>query len=338
MVTFQYRLIALFAAATHGYLLSDLSDYRDYDANCVAEYLQSHHGLNIAFKAKPQRHNYCGKYIKKFEDSFYDSVEDEVTRYPNKTCVINLLRLHNVSDVFFKALGYNYFQKQLVRFTTNETCDGLVDVLRIDNDCEYREMSVKFIGSDQSMWKLRPCLDDLFREFNVDEIVFVDQDSRIGFRRFGKHLKSFIEQLVMAGKAFCSESDLSLKYFHVERLVKENLLYNKTQLDCFKFFLINQNIFKSEIEGNGECNEIMRHQIEKVISIELFGFTKFSRNVKDCIIQHNKKNKLIEQVVVLPTIARFLKLSIGQFEIPREIYMQNSRNIIQNTLSCLKLF
>lgn len=344
MVAFHFHLIAFSCAwlCVAGYLISQLTDYRDYDANCVGEYLQNRYKFNISLKAKAKRLSYCTSYIEASEESFYETVGALIPSESRRECVVNLLTRHHVSDVFFKAIGYNYFKRQLVKFSSNKTCEGIVNVLRVDNDCEFREMTVNFIGGNKSLGKLRACLDDLFSEFNVDEIVFADQEnSRIGRRRFAGHLNEFFKQLNETGKTFCSDLnlDLAVKYFAVDS-AKEVFNQTQTQIDCFKSFHVNNKIIRRlsyrhsdtlrSHEDTPACEEIMREQVQNVVSIDLFGFTDFSSRVMDCIIERNRREQLIEQVVISPTVVKHFS--------PNGAYIQSTKKIIEMSLDCLQFF
>lgn len=346
MVAFHFNLIAFSCACwcVGGYLISDLSDYRDYDASCIGDYIQKRYGLNISLKAKTKRLSYCTPYIESVDESFYETVGALIPSESRRECVINLLKRHRVSDVFFKAIGYNYFKRQLVKFSSNETCEGIVNVLRVDNDCEFREMTVNFIGGNKSLGKLRACLDDLFSEFNVDEIVFVDhEDSRIGRRRFGGHLTEFFRQINETGKTFCSESnvDLAVKYFAADNAKEAGEKYNETQIECFKNFHFNNKIIKrlsyrhsdtlNRQEDSTACENIMQEEVLNVISIDLFGFTGFSQRVKNCIIDRNRSEQLIEQVIILPTVVKHL-------DSPSGAYIKSTKRIIEMSLDCLQFF
>lgn len=353
MAAFEYLLIALsaFGLAANGYLLSELSDYRDYDVSCVAEYLRSQHKIPIRFKMQPKQGKYCKQYIEEFDESFYESVGHIIVNDTRRECVTSLLMRHRVSEVLFKAVGFNYFRRQLVNFSPNETCEGIVNVLRVDNDCE---LAVNFIGGDKSLRKLRPCLDDLFGEFNVDEIVFVNQAStRLGKRRFGKHLSSFLQQLAEAGSTFCSDLDLDLaiKYSDIFFLKNAELerIYNQTQLECFENYFISHRFVESSAYRFSKavplrsdpvfyerCERIMQEQVESVIVVDLFGFTEPSRRVKDCVVRRNAGGKLIEQVILMPAIARYIDFK--DFDIPRSIHHENTKRIIELTLDCLHEF
>lgn len=135
-----------------------------------------------------------------------------------------------MSNVFLKAIFYNYFKRRFAS-NSNKTCDDIVNVLRVDNDCEHREMSVEFISDRKSLWKLRPCLNDLFGEFNVEEIIFVDHglawNWRIGLRKCRRHLLEFISQIVKTSRSFCNELnlDLTIKYFATES--SSHNIYNR---------------------------------------------------------------------------------------------------------------
>ena len=346
MVAFQFYLITFSCAwlCVGSYLISDLSDYKDYDANCVGEYLQNRYNLNISLKASTKKRlNYCTSYMETFNESFYETVANLIPTESRRECVVQLLKRNRVSDVFFKAIGYNYFKRQLVKFPSNKTCNGIVNVLRVDNDCEFREMTVNFIGN-KSLGKLRACLDDLFSEFNVDEIVFANQGGlRVGRRFFGRHLSEYFKQLNETGKIFCSDLNLNLavKYFAIDSTRKVREIYNETQIDCFKNFHINNRIIKHLVYRHSDtmklhkddpmCDEIMREQVESVITIDLFGFTEFSRRVKNCIIERNRFEQIIEQVVVSP-------IAVKYFDSSSSSYIKNTKKIIEMTLDCLQFF
>lgn len=354
MVAFEF-IFAAFCVTANGFLLSERTDFRDYDAKCIAGYLNKQHNFNISFKPKPDRFNYCGKYIKQFDESFYESIGDVISTKSRRGCVVNLMKRHRISDVFFKAIAYNYFKRQLIKFPSNKTCASVANVLRVDNDCEYREMTVEFIGRNKSLWKLRPCLDDLFGEFNVDEIVVVNLDARVGFRRFGRHLSEFMRQLADTGKSFCSDLklDFVMKYFAIKELDDEQLkeIYNQTQIECFQNFFINHDIMENsayqfydtlrlsqDAEHIRKCDEIMQEQVESVIEVDLFGFTKSSQRVKDCIVEENARAKLIEQVIILPAIERLMNLTDSHFETPQRIFKETSNKIIELSLMCLRFY
>lgn len=306
----------------------------------------------LVLRSRENRFNYCEKYIDKFQKSFYETVEPLITNNTNKKCVRNLLQRHNTHSVFFKAIAYNYFKRQLVNFKSNKTCAGVVNVLRVD-DCKYREMTVKFIGDDKSLRKVRPCLDDLFGEFNINEIAFVNhEDWRIGFRRFGRHLWTYMSELIGVARDFCSKLDLNLniKYFGIKSLHNDELeeIYNQTQIDCFKNFFVSNNFMEKtayqfdddfSMENNPEylrrCDEVMHEQVENVITIDLFGFTEASQRVMDCIIKRNRDGKFIERVVILPAIVRFIDVD---FELPQNDFIRNSKFIMDMTLGCLEYF
>lgn len=348
MVAFHFNLIAFTFASVGvgGFLISDLSDYRDYDANCIGEYLNNHYNFNISLKEKAaKRMNHCSSYIATLDESFYETAGKLIPSETRRECLVSLLKRHRVSDVFFKAIGYNYFKRRLVKSSSNNSCEGIATVLRVDNDCEFREMTVNFIGGNKSLWKLRACLDDLFSEFNVDEIVFsvANQEiSRIGRRRFGSHLSEFFKQLNETGRTFCSESnvDLAVKFFESDSKSEET--FNQTQIDCFKNFYSSCKIIKRlsyrhsdtlkrQQEAVLACDEIMREQVESAITIDLFGFTEFSRRVKDCILESNRDEQLIEEVVIAPTVMKY-------FHTPVAAYISSKKRIIEMTLDCLQFF
>lgn len=351
MVRLELLLIAfaLLLDCARAFEFTNLSCYRDFDVNCVAEYLQEKHNLSVVFKAKQQhRLHYCKSYMQKLDESFYETVESRIRT--QKACVINLLKRHNLSDVFFKAIIYNYFKRQLVKFASNKTCDGVVNVLRVDNDSE---MSAEFIGDRKSLWKLRPCLDDLFGEFNVKEIVFVDrrgsgESSRIGFRRFGRHLLEFISQIVKASTSFCNELniDFMIKYFGAESLAAK--VYNQTEIECFISKFINHWDLRSSayrfydttnlIDASERCDAIMKEQVNRVVQIDLFGFAELSQRVKDCLVKQNSERKMIEQVIVLPAIGKRFELSLQKLEAPRDIYVKKAKEVFEITLDCLRYF
>jgi hypothetical protein len=324
MVSFHFLLInfLVYSAAVNGNYISDLIDFHDYNSDCVAQYLVNNYSFNLQFKPTGN----CDKLMRKYEDAFYESVNSFVTTNSNGICITSLLKRHRVSDVLFKAIAYNYF-KQLVKFSSFQSCDGVVDVLNVDH--KRHEMRVNFIESDKSARNLRPCLDALFAEFNIEEIVFVNQNSSsIGLRRFGRHLKTFLSEIVGIGKVFCSELnlDLTIKYFFVQN-------HNQTQIECIKNFSVNNenSQYSTESKSSNQCEQIMNEMVDDAINIDLFGFTEASKRVKDCIIQSNVKRKLIERVIVMPKL-------LDHIDKRDNAYVRSTKQIIELTLSCLKSF
>ena len=235
-------------------------------------------------------------------------------------------------------------------FKYNKTCAGVVNVLRVD-DCRNREMAVNFIGDNKSQRKVRPCLDDLFGSFNVNEIAFVDQDWRIGFRRFGTHLQSFFRELIEVARNFCSELNLHIKYFGISSLHKDKLdeIYNQTQIECFKTFFHSNNFsdkssyqftdehnMENQLESSIKCDEVMQEQVENVITIDLFGFTEPSVRVMECIKNQNRDGKFIEQVIIIPAIMRFIDIDYD-FSL-QDDFIESSKHIMNITLCCLQSF
>ena len=342
------------AIVADGNFVTVHSDFQDYDLNCVVRHLNNHHRFNLVVKPIKKRLGYCGAYMGKLESSFYEKAEQFIPQNTNRTCVINLLKRHNVTDVFIKAIAYNQYKKKLVKYKSNETCKGIVNILRVNGDYEYREMSVNFVGSNESLWRLRPCLNDLFGKFEVNEIHFVNQNESIGLRRFAAHLQSFLFELVSAAKNFCSDIsfDLSAKYFGIER-EKFGKIYNRTQLECFEKFFLESKILGNftfepkdsdqlnddSYETSETCDEIMEEQVRKVVIIELFGFTELSQRVIDCILGRNAEDKLIEQVVILPAVMRAYQMqTVDDYETPRKVYIESTKKIIEMSLSCLNFF
>lgn len=339
-----------------GVVITSYIDYRDYDVNCIVKHLRTHHRhLHVEFESIKNRLKHCDDYMAKFQDSFFDSVGDLISENTNRTCVINLLRRHNVSEVLVKAITYNYFRRRLVQFRPNETCEGVVKVLRVDNDCEHPEMSAKFIGNNKSLWKLRPCLDDLFGEFSVDGIVFVDRGERLGVRRFASHLQHYLRELVDVAKTFCSKTDWNslAKFYGIEKLPEKEFveIYNRTQIDCFRKYLDeNRILFNASYrlydryqlgrgkEGMEKCDDIMKEQIQSVINVDLFGFTEKSQKVKDCVIEANSSERLIEKMVVMPAVMRYIDVSAKDADTPQQIYVESSKKIIDIMLACLVAF
>lgn len=303
---------------------------------------------------KENKLRYCDKYTEKFKSSFYETVEPLIPTNANKSCVVNILQHHKAHDVLFKAIAYNYFKRQLVKFSYNKTCSGVVNVLRVD-DGKYREMTVNLIGDDKSQKKVRPCLDDLFGGFNVNQIAFINhQDLRIGFRRFGIHLRSYLNGIIQAAKDYCTESEfhlnLNIKYFGIKSLSDDELgeIYNQTQIECFKNFSVSNNfVEKSAYQFNDDfsmetpfkssrkCDEVMQEQVESVITIDLFGFTEPSQRVMDCIMDRNRDGKFIEQIVIMPAIVRYIDVD---YEIPEEDFINNSKVVIGIMFECLQSY
>lgn len=351
-------IAALFFLRLHidGVVITSYIDYRDYDVNCIVKHLRTQHRhLYVEFESIKSRLRYCDKYMQSLHDSFFDAAGNLISPNTNQSCVINLLKRHNVSEVLVKAIAYNYFKRQLVKFRSNATCGGVVTVLRLDNDCEHPEMSAKFIGNNKSLWKLRPCLDDLFGEFSVDAIVFTESGERLGARRFSGHLRNYLRELVDAASNFCSSTDWNVlaKFYGIGNLAKKEFaeIYERPQIDCFLKHLDEMKMLGNTTyrfygryplgrvdEGMKKCDDIMREQVESVITVDLFGFTEKSRNVKNCVIESSASEQLIEKVVVLPVVMRFIDVSAKDADIPQQIYVESSKKIIDNTLACLEAF
>lgn len=339
-----------------GVVITSYIDYRDYDVNCIVEQLQTHHRhLRVEFKSIKSRLRHCDNYMQTLHNSFFKAAENLILVNTDRSCVINLLRRHNVSEVFFKAIAYNYFKRHLVKFKSNATCEGVVKVLRVDNDCEHPEMSAKFIGNNKSLWKLRPCLDDLFGEFSVDGIVFADHGVRLGVRRFSSHLRHYLRELVDASSNFCSKTNWNVlaKFYGIGNLAKKEFaeIYDQAQIDCFlKYVHENKILGKTSYRFYGryqlwrdaewikECDDIMKEQVESVITVDLFGFTEKSRYVKSCVIESSSSEQLIEKLVVIPAVMRFIDVSADSVDLPRQIYVESSKRIIDKTMACLSAF
>jgi hypothetical protein len=344
-------LLAAFASVfvcVDCFLISDLTDYGSYDKDCVALWLWTHNSFDMA-EWMQNRVDECRSYNDKLEKSFYDSVEELISAKPHRQCVMKLLRHHNASDVFIKAIAYNYFKEQLVSFSPNATCEGVVDVLRVDNEGENREMDVNFIGDDKSLWKLRPCLNDLFGAFGVREIVFVNQGERIGARSFGTHLKSYFIELYESAEAFYNDTLLREKFALVSSRATE--VYNQTQLDCFRMMFVEQEIIEpssyrfidtidinSDPEYISTCTEIMQEEIEKSVAVDLFGFTESSQRVKNCIIEKNVLKQFIEPVVIIPAVAKIIELLESRANVTYDVYSANVKRTIRATFDCLEQF
>lgn len=325
--------------------MSDLTDYRDFDESCIARTFQQRYNINVATKAKAKSDTFCDHHINVIEKSFYDSVADLISPEHRRGCVIDLLKRHQVADLFVKAIGYKYFEDQLVKFSPNKTCEGLVEVLRKDHRCDLRELKVNLI-SDKQQWKLLSCIDDLFGANKVDVVTFVNQkNAKIGVRKFGNHMSSFMSTLAEIGKTYCSDLNLDLvvTFFDIVnvKLQEHNGETVQSQLDCFlSFFKHNMIDGPKQIKDSPEllkCNKMMQDKVESGITLRLFGLTEPSQRVKHCIIKRNSFERYIEKVIVMPRIMKYVVEDID-IEIAENIFVKNSKKIVEITLSCLKLF
>lgn len=325
--------------------MSDFTDYKDFDAGCIAGYF-----VKIKNTTKVKDGKYCDQHINTIEKSFYDSVGDLVSPELRRSCVIELLKRHNVSETFFKAIAYNYFKNKLVEFSPNKTCDGLVNVIGEMHWCDRISLKVNYTTGDHRHWKLQSCIDDLFGAYKVDEITFVNQhNAKIGFRKFGTHLSHFLSILAETGNIFCSDLNLDLakSFFDIVNLnpQHQHRVYNQSQTDCFKSFFVNKLINTGgsqdqheEFSESDKCQLFLREHVESVIDIRLFGFNEPSQRVKDCIINENSMGNYIEKFVVIPEILRIIGMTNVDVGTPKNTHINSKKKIIELTLSCLKLY
>jgi hypothetical protein len=346
MAALRFLLISALASALvclDCYVISDLTDYDDYDKRCIAVW--SHQAGEWPSRDRMDK---CRSYNEKLELTFYDSVEDFISTKPHRQCVMELVRRYELGKVFIKAIAYGQFKEPLVGFATNATCEGVVSVLRVDNEGNSRAMHANLIGSNKSLWKLRACLNDLFGAFDVREIVFVNQGERIGARSFGAHLKSFLGEVYEAASAFCSDTVLDEKFALLTSQARK--VWSQTHIECFYLTLVKQKLIEPSVYRLHDklnltlapvtittCEEMMRDEVEKAIVVDLFGFTEPSQRVKDCVVEKSSREKFVVPVLIMPAIEGIINLNEKSQNV-RDLFKINTRRVIETTFECLEKF
>lgn len=200
-----FNFFALFRAE----IISDFFDFHQIDQKCVAIYLKEFYNFN--FTVDEELAKKCVTENEKFEASISESIEEilkgqEINNTKASECAINLFRFYNINSVIFKALAYNHAIANLT-LTPNpqKSCENVVkfsppppDNIIID-DCDGKVMTVRLVeyNNHKSFTQFRHCLNDLFRAYRVDKIVFNDDFGEIFMRKFGRHLMEFLQLLVI---------------------------------------------------------------------------------------------------------------------------------------------
>lgn len=335
--------------------ITQLTNYKDFNKDCVAHHLQVHHDFEISYKSywKHFDLNRCHNVIRDIKRTFYESLEAFICQHQHDHCMMQLIKRHNVSEVFLKAIGYNYFKTELVAFEHRKNCDGLIKSPTIDNVSCERVLYADFSGDYKSLWRMQSCLDDLFGAFDVNQIyVGNDDDVGIGLRNIGGHAQEFFIQLKALAQEFCSDMNLrTLNKFYWDKVQKRRLHRIPHVMNCFReFFISNKIIDKRNYEFidndkhkspnlHVDCNRIIDDDVEELTEINLFGFTEPSRRVKKCIIDRNKEQgQLIEQNLILPLIVNEIELRKDYIMFPQELLINNTKKIVKFTLECMQFF
>ena len=209
------RLILIFNifATIRGEILSDFFDYRQINQKCVAIYLKEFYNFNISVDEELDKK--CVAKNQKFETSIFDTIDEilkgqEINNSKASECAINLFGFYNINSVIFKALAYNHAIGNLT-LTPNpqKSCENVIksfsppppDNIVIDE----KMMTVRLAehNNHKSFTHFRHCLNDLFRAYRVDKIVFDDGFGEIFMRKFGRHLMEFLRQLVVMALKYC---------------------------------------------------------------------------------------------------------------------------------------
>jgi hypothetical protein len=252
--------ILLLALQSSAFLITPLTDYTDFDERCILDYVHHRH---VGRR--------CRDELARYRESFIATVEEQLESAPAEVskCIVNNLRHYNVSEVLLKAVAYKYEPVSRVAF--EESCEGVIkrttnsssnstnssssSISTFTDDCGSRATIVILSRDNKSLRNLQHCLNDLFLQFQLDEIVVFDEAdgsrSEIGVRGFGRHAVTFVDQLIQVTSRLCGENE------EVEALTR---LDNATEAH--------------------EVSEIFH----ELCLIDLFGFTGPSRSVERCII------------------------------------------------------
>jgi uncharacterized protein YpiB (UPF0302 family) len=285
-------ILFITAHVTDAFVITTLTDYVDFDENCVVDYVQE---TDIDRR--------CRNKVAKYRSSFYETIRERLTE-PDE-CAVNQLERYNVSEVLLRAIAYNYNPCHFVTFNAVESCEGVLkwsnnSVFR--DNCGYNVTIVTLSQHNKSLGKLRHCVNDLFRERQLDTIIFVDDadDSRseLGARSFGRHATAFVEQLTELAANLCDENLIAPHNEALERL------YNFT--------------------GKFDAAEVGTI-LEEITVIDLFGFTQPSKKVERCIIDEYRW--------------RFTNQNLLRvYDEAPERNLRNLRDFTRVVLDCLKFF
>lgn len=321
IIAFSLNLLTPFI--TTAFIITNLIDYRDFQEDCIVHYLRTHqasHNLNFSSFNVTKTFDYCDYEIKRFQRSFYNTIEEHLSRSHEKesqiavqNCSINQLRAYNVSDVFLKAIAYNYYPTKFVTYNSaEESCKGIIKFNNntITDVCGERGMAVILTAGNKSVIELQSCLNDLFRELELNKIVLNDEfdsssPNSIHLRSFGMHAVTFIQLLARMAINLC----MSIKNI--------DEMFNATQLKAI------ENLFRLSSEDFVE-------KFHEFTTIDLFGFTQPSKNVEQCIIDEHRWG-FINRIYSSPA------KNITDID-KKSLQKQNLEDFIRIILSCLKFF
>ena len=319
------RLIIVFSltpAITSGFIITNLIDYTDFKEDCIVHYLSRYHpnhNLNITSFSCVDKNNkvdyFCDNEIGRFERSFYSTIEDNLMRnHRNESqdvleCSINQLRAYNVSEMFLKAIAYNYYPTKFVTFNSPiESCKGIIKFNNsiVTDVCDECVLTVILTDGNKSLNELQSCLNDLFSECELNKIVLNDEFDNstysIGVRSFGMHTITFVQLMANMAINLCST---------IENIDK---MLDSAQLNAI------ENFFNMK-------SEIFVEKFHTIAIIDLFGFSKPSKNVEQCIIdEHRKKYISLRSNEVSLNIDR------------KSLQKQNLKDFSKIVLSCMKFF
>ncbi|KAG5685034.1 hypothetical protein PVAND_014237 [Polypedilum vanderplanki] len=249
-------------------IITPLIDYFDFNEECVINYIKRS-GIG----------RYCRDEITNYKEMFINTVKEKLEGEESSECVINHIKFYNISEVFLKAIAYNYDPNHFVTFknSCNDVMSNNMSIF-ID-DCGSRATIVILRQDNKSLRKLRHCFNDLFYKFKLDKIIVFDETdgsrSEIGARNFAKHSLTFIEEIIKITLMSCSKEKSEI----LKKL--SNTIYDKNEEEFEEIF--HENCW-----------------------VDLFGFTQPSKNVERCIIdeyQASENEKLSE--LVLPCLKFF---------------------------------
>ncbi|CAG9802727.1 unnamed protein product [Chironomus riparius] len=322
------RLIIVFSltpALTLGFIITNLIDYTDFKEDCIVHYLSRYHpnhNLDITAFVSVDEDNksddFCDNEIERFERAFYSTIEDNLMRnHGNESqdileCTINQLRAYNVSEMFLKAIAYNYYPTKFVTFNkAMESCKGIIKYSNNDitDVCDERVLAVILTDGNKSLNELQSCLNDLFRELELNKIVLNDEFNNspysIQVRSFGMHTITYIQLLANMAINLCST---------IENIDK---MFDSAQLNSI------ENLFNIK-------SEIFVEKFHAIAIIDLFGFSRPSKNVEQCIIDEHRR-KYLSQLC-----SRSNEVSANIDE--EKLQQQNLKDFTNIVLSCLKFF
>lgn len=322
------RLIIVFSltpALTSGFFITNLMNYTDFQEDCIVHYLSRdhpNHNLNLTSFIDVDVDNndddFCDNEIGKFEKSFYNTIDENLmNNHGNESqdvleCTINQLRAYNVSEIFLKAIAYNYYPTQFVTF--NSAMESCKEIIKFNNNvvtdvCDERVLAVILTDGNKSINELQSCLNDLFSEKKLNKIVLIDEFDNspysIRVRSFGMHTITFIQLLANMAINLCSS---------IENIDK---MFDSAQLNDI------ENLFNTK-------SEIFVERFHEMAIIDLFGFSKPSKNVEQCIIDEHRRRFLSRHC------SRSNEVSLGIDG--KSLQKQNLKDFIKIVLSCLKFF